>query len=180
MPLAASRVIRIATDADASACAAIYAPYVMDSAITFETEVPSVVEMAGRIDAANRSHCWVVLEEDGVVMGYAYAHEFAARAAYAWSCTVSVYIASGRRRSGGGRALYAYLFDHLAGRGYRRLFAGVALPNEPSLGLHQSFGFELVGTYRRVGWKLGEWRDVAWLQRDLGDGEPLDPPASTP
>lgn len=164
-------MIRDAVAADAAGCAAVYAPYVLETAISFESEPPSAAEMARRIAEAQRAHAWLVLEHDGDVVGYAYGGAFMTRAAYQWATTVTVYLASGRRRTGGGRALYEALFDRLAARGYRTALAGIALPNDASIGLHRALGFEEVGTYRRVGWKLGRWHDVAWYQRDLGDDE---------
>jgi L-amino acid N-acyltransferase YncA len=170
-------LVRDATPGDADRCAAIYAPYVLDTAISFETEPPSAAEMAQRIESAQRSHAWLVLENEGSVAGYAYGGPFMSRAAYQWSATVSVYLDAGHRRTGGGRALYEALFDRLAARGLRVLLAGVALPNEASAGLHLALGFEPVGTYRRVGWKHGRWHDVRWYQRTLvDDGSPPDPP----
>ncbi|CAA9214683.1 MAG: Acetyltransferase, GNAT family [uncultured Blastococcus sp.] len=163
-------VVRDAVAADARRCAAIYAPYVRDTAISFETEPPSAEEMAGRIVQAQRSHAWLVLERGGTVTGYAYGGPFMSRAAYRWSATVSVYLDGGRHRAGGGRALYTALFDRLAGQGIRTVLAGIALPNEASEGLHRALGFSPAGTYRRVGWKLGRWHDVAWYQRDLVTG----------
>jgi L-amino acid N-acyltransferase YncA len=160
-------MIRDAVAADAERCAAIYAPYVRETAISFESEPPAAEEMARRIAEAQRAHAWLVLETDGEVIGYAYGGPFMARAAYQWATTVSVYLEQGRRRTGGGRALYEALFDRLAARGHRSALAGIALPNDASIGLHQALGFEPVGTYRRVGWKLGRWHDVAWYQRDL-------------
>ena len=153
----------------AARCADIYAPYVRDTAISFEAEPPTAEEMAARITEAQRRHAWLVLEDDGVVTGYAYGGPFMARAAYQWSATVSVYLEPGRRRTGAGRALYTALFDRLAERGVRTVLAGIALPNEASAGLHRAVGFEPAGTYRRVGWKHGRWHDVAWYQRDLTD-----------
>ncbi|WP_346621024.1 N-acetyltransferase family protein [Blastococcus montanus] len=167
-------VVRDATVDDAAACAAIYAPYVTDTAITFETEPPTVEQMAGRITAALRAHAWLVLEDDGRVVGYAYGGPYKERAAYRWSCEVSVYLEAGRRRGGGGRALYGALFERLAARGYRTVVTGMTLPNEPSEGLHRALGFEPIGTYRRIGWKHGQWRDVAWAQRTISTGD--DPP----
>jgi L-amino acid N-acyltransferase YncA len=164
-------VIRDAVPGDAGACAAVYAPYVRDTAISFETDPPTAEQMAGRIADAQRGHAWLVLEVDGAVVGYAYGGPFMARAAYAWAAAVSVYLARGRRRTGGGRALYEALFDRLAARGHRVLLAGIALPNEASEGLHRALGFEPVGTYRRVGWKHGRWHDVAWYQRPLVDDD---------
>lgn len=160
-------VVRDALPADAARCAEIYAPYVRDTAISFEDHPPDAAELARRIAAAQHEHAWLVLEDAGGVTGYAYAGPFMSRAAYRWSATVSVYLDGARRRSGGGRALYAALFDRLAGQGIRTVLAGVALPNEASEGLHRALGFELAGAYRRVGWKLGRWHDVAWYQKDL-------------
>jgi L-amino acid N-acyltransferase YncA len=167
--------IRDATEQDAEACAAIYAPYVTDTAVTFEYEPPTTAEMARRIAAAQQLHAWLVLEDDGRVVGYAYAGPYKERAAYRWSAEVSVYLEQGHGRRGGGRALYEALFDRLAARGYRTVVAGMTLPNDASEGLHRAMGFEPVGTWRRIGWKHGRWRDVAWAQRVIGDGG--DPPA---
>ncbi|MCF6744226.1 N-acetyltransferase [Blastococcus sp. KM273128] len=174
---AAAPTIRDATPADAAACAAIYAPYVTGTAITFEAEAPTPEQMAGRMAAASRTHAWLVLEDDGAVVGYAYAGPYKERAAYRWSCEVSVYLAQGRGRRGGGRALYTALFERLAARGYRTAVAGMTLPNEPSEALHAAMGFEPIGTYRRIGWKHGRWRDVLWAQRPLGryDDDPVEP-----
>jgi phosphinothricin acetyltransferase len=165
--------VRDANEDDADACAAIYAPYVTDTAITFEYEPPSAAEMARRIAAAQRAHAWLVLEDDGRVVGYAYGGPYKERAAYRWSSEVSVYLETGRRRSGSGRLLYAALFERLAERGFHTLVAGITLPNDASEGLHRAMGFEPIGIFRRVGWKHGRWRDVAWAQRSLGmDDEP--------
>jgi len=167
--------VRDATPDDAAACAAIYAPYVTDTAITFETEPPRATEMERRIAVARAHHAWVVLEEHGRVRGYAYAGPFKGRPAYRWACEVSAYVEMGRRRSGAGRQLYTALFERLTARGFRTAVAGMTLPNDASAGLHRAMGFEPVGTYRRIGYKLGTWHDVAWSQRALAFGE--DPPA---
>ncbi len=164
--------VRHATERDGAACAAIYAPYVTDTAISFETAPPAADEMSRRIAAA---YAWLVLQDAGRVVGYAYAGPFAPRPAYRWACEVSVYLELDRRRSGGGRALYDVLLPHLAGRGFRVAVAGMTLPNEASAGLHRALGFEPVGTYRRIGYKFGTWHDVAWTQRVLADGD--EPPA---
>jgi phosphinothricin acetyltransferase len=171
------RGIRLGTIDDAAACAAIYAAYVTDTAITFETEPPSVEEMAARIEKSNRAHAWLVLEIDGVVVGYAYGREYHPRAAYGWSCESSVYLELGRRRTGAGRALYTALLPLLAQRGYRRVIAGITQPNDASNGLHRAFGFTDVGTMHKVGWKDARWHDVMWLQLDL---TPDEDPAAAP
>ncbi|HEY2060766.1 MAG TPA: GNAT family N-acetyltransferase [Amycolatopsis sp.] len=160
-------LIRDASASDAEACAAIYAPYVTDTAITFELEPPTVEEMTDRITKAVKTHAWLVIEDEGRVVGYAYGGPYKERAAYRFSCEVSVYLELGRRRTGSGRALYEALFARLVERGFRTAVAGMTLPNDASAGLHRALGFEPVGTYRRIGWKHGAWRDVAWTQRDL-------------
>ncbi len=104
---------------------------------------------------------------EGQVTGYAYGGPFRAREAYRFSCEVSVYLEPGRRRTGGGRALYEALLSRLAARGFATASAGMTLPNEASTGLHQAMGFRPVGTFQRVGWKHGAWHDVAWVQRSL-------------
>ena len=171
---AANLPVRDAVKDDAAACAAIYAPYVTDTAISFETDPPPPAEMADRIASAGRTHAWVVLEDEGRIVGYAYGAPFASRAAYRWSCQVSVYLERNRRRTGGGRALYEALFARLAKRGYRTAVAGMTLPNEASVGLHRALGFQPVGIYRGIGWKQGSWHDVAWVQRSLATSR--DPP----
>ncbi len=168
-------IVRDASERDAAACAAIYAPYVTGTAITFESDPPSPADMAVRIGAALRTHAWVVLEHEGRVVGYAYGGPFKSRAAYLWACEVSVYVEPGRRRTGSGRSLYEALLRRLASRGFRVAVAGMTLPNDASVALHRALGFEPVGTYRRIGFKHGRWHDVAWTQRTLADGQ--DPPA---
>ena len=170
-------LVRSGSERDAEACAAIYAPYVTGTAISFETVPPAPAEMAERIATASRTHAWLVLEDAGRVVGYAYGGRFAPRAAYRWACEVSVYLELGRRRTGGGRMLYEALLVRLAERGYRMAIAGMTLPNDASEGLHRAMGFEPVGTYRRIGFKDGAWHDVAWTQRVLiaGDEPPAEP-----
>jgi L-amino acid N-acyltransferase YncA len=150
---------------------------VNDTPVTFELEAPGEREMAARIAKSSQSHAWLVLEEGGRVVGYAYGGTFNARPAYRWSCEVSVYMEPGRRRSGGGRLLYEALLERLRERGYRVAVAGMTLPNDASVELHRAMGFEPVGTYRGIGHKLGAWHDVAWMQCALAstDGPPAEP-----
>jgi L-amino acid N-acyltransferase YncA len=122
--------------------------------------------MARRIAEYGTSHAWLVAELDGSVAGYAYGSPHRARAAYASSCDVAVYVDPARSRQGIGRALYAELLVEL-GEKYHAAFAGIALPNDASVGLHEAMGFTPVGIYREVGWKMGGWRDVGWWQRLL-------------
>jgi phosphinothricin acetyltransferase len=160
---------------DAVGCAAIYAPYVTDTVISFEDVAPDADQLAERIRDAQRTHLWLVAERDDEILGYAYAHSFAMRAAYRWSCETSIYLAGAARGQGLGRALYASLLDRLVALGYRTAFAGITQPNEASNGLHRALGFEPCGLYRHVGYKHDAWRDVAWFQRPLGAG-PTAPP----
>lgn len=160
-------MIRPATAGDAAACAAIYAPFVRDTWVSFETELPDAAEMTRRISANSASHGWVVADVGGTIAGYAYGSAHRTRAAYASSCDVAIYVDPAYGRRGIGRALYAQLLPILAERGFHAAFAGIAQPNEGSVALHQAMGFEPVGIYREVGWKLGDWRDVSWWQRLL-------------
>ncbi|WP_373877366.1 GNAT family N-acetyltransferase [Mycobacterium kiyosense] len=161
--------------ADAAACVEVYRPYVLDTVISFETDVPTVETMAARIEAALARYEWLVLEIDGTVAGYAYASQFHSRDAYRWAVETSVYLAQHRARAGGGRMLYTELLGRLAARGFRRAFACIAHPHPASYAFHEAFGFEPVGHFRRVGWKHGAWHDVQWWQRDLLADE-TDPP----
>lgn len=160
---------------DAAACAAIYAPHVEDSPVSFEERAPDAGEMAARIERYGTSHAWLVAEREGQVLGYAYATAFNERPAYRWSTYVSVYIGEAARGEGIGRALYEALFDRLRERGFRMACAGITLPNEASCGLHKSLGFEPVGVNREIGWKQGAWHDVGWYQLELSS-----PPAGPP
>ncbi len=159
---------------DAAACAAIYGPYVSDTVVSFEARPPTVEEMSSRIGGA---YAWLVVERDGVTLGYAYASPHRERAAYRWAADVAVYIDADHHRSGVGRALYTRLFERLRAIGLWTLCAGITQPNDASSGLHRAMGFVPVGTYRRIGWKAGAWHDVQWWQLDLRPGEP-GPPGS--
>ena len=161
--------VRDARMEDAAAIAAIYAPFVERTTVSFEELAPSAEEMAGRIESIRATHPWLVAERDGSVAGFAYACPHRARAAYRFSADVSVYVGEGARGRGVGRTLYARLLGRLALQGCHRAYAGIALPNEASVSLHRAMGFEHLGTYREVGFKLGRWHDVAWWERGLDD-----------
>jgi phosphinothricin acetyltransferase len=169
------RTIRLATTADAAPIAAIYAPFCTSSAITFEVAPLSDEAIAGRMRGLSDRFPWLVMEIDGTVAGYAYAAPHHERAAYRWAVNVSVYIHEQQRRSGVGRALYSALFDVLRLQGYIHAIAGITLPNDPSVKLHESLGFKLVGVYPQGGFKLGAWRDVGWWQLPLFDPLPAAP-----
>jgi L-amino acid N-acyltransferase YncA len=157
-------MIREATPDDAAACAAIYAPFVSDSIISFETVPPTEAEMGRRIRAA---HLWLVAEQEGEVCGYAYGSSHREREAYRWAADVAIYLPAAHQGRGLGRRLYAELFDGLRKRGICVVCAGVGLPNAASEGLHLAMGFTEVGVYRRIGFKSGRWLDVRWYQLDL-------------
>jgi phosphinothricin acetyltransferase len=166
-------------DWDAEACAAIYAPFVRDTPISLEEAAPTSAEMAARIERTSNRHPWLVAENAGHIIGYAYGSQHRERACYRWATDVAVYVAPQRQRHGAGRALYEALFGLLAQQGYRTACAGITLPNEASVGLHEACGFRPVGIYRRIGFKLGMWWDVGWWQRALApnadDGSPSEP-----
>jgi L-amino acid N-acyltransferase YncA len=152
---------------DAAACAAIYAPFVTDSPVSFEERAPDAAAFAQRIERIAAAHPYLVAEEGDGLVGYAYASPYRERAAYRWAADVAVYVAADSRRSGVGRALYETLLALLAGQGVHVACAGITLPNDASVGLHEALGFRPVGVYRRIGFKHGAWRDVGWWQLEL-------------
>ena len=166
--------IRPATEADAAALLAIYRPFVEASAISFETIVPTVEEFAARIRKALTGWQWLVAEEDEQSIAYAYGSSHRERAAYRWSTEVSAYVALNHHRQGIGRLLYTNLFADLVRKGYCNAYAGITLPNEASVALHRSVGFDYIGTFEAVGRKFGKWHDVAWYQRRLQDLPPSE------
>jgi L-amino acid N-acyltransferase YncA len=159
--------VRAATAQDAAACAAIYAPFVTDTWVSFELVPPDAKEMADRIAKYGTSHAWLVLEIDNGLAGYAYGSPHRSREAYQTSCDVAVYVDPKFSRRGVGRTLYDALLPALQAQGLHAAFAGIALPNPASVGLHEAVGFAPVGVYREIGWKMGGWRDVGWWQRLL-------------
>jgi phosphinothricin acetyltransferase len=166
--------IRLARLDDAEQVQAIYAPY-CHTPISFESGPPAVEEMRGRLAKVQGLYPWLLCEESGEVLGYAYATQHRERAAYRWSVDTSVYVSQARQRRGVGRALYTSLLAVLPLQGYVNAYAGVTLPNPASVGLHQALGFRPVGVYERVGFKCGAWHDVAWFQRSL-HSLPAEPP----
>ncbi len=163
--------IRTAGPADAPAVADIYAPIVRETAISFESEPPSADEMVRRMDQTLRTHPWLVAVEDDAVLGYAYASQFRARAAYRWTCEVSAYVDATARKGGIGRALYERLLAILRRQNFHSALAIITLPNAASIGFHESFGFEPAGVLREVGYKFGAWHDVGSLRLVLSDPE---------
>ncbi len=163
---------------DAAACAAIYRPYVASSVISLENVAPTDDEFAQRMARISERYPYLVAEDDGQVIAFAYGSLHRERAAYRWACESSVYVDETQRRRGVGRALYTALFDLLRRQGLQIVCAGITLPNEASVAIHESFGFQLVGIYRRIGWKAGRWHDVGWWELDLvppGDDAPPEP-----
>ena len=172
-----SRRLRVARAEDAEGILAIYAPIVRETTISFEVEPPTVEEMKGRIEKTMASLPWLVWESEGGILGYAYASRHRERAAYQWSVDVSVYVATESRGRGIGRRLYTPLLGILEDLGYYTALAGIALPNAASVGLHEAMGFQPIGIYRNIGYKLGAWHDVGWWQRELRayDANPKPP-----
>jgi phosphinothricin acetyltransferase len=167
--------IRLATAQDAAAIAAIYAPYVTGSAISFETEPPSVAEMAARIDAGGALYPWfVACDGDGKVLGHASAGAFRSRRAYRFSVETSVYLDPEACGRGIGERLYRHLLATLEAQGFTQAIGAITLPNPASVALHEKLGFRQSGVYQDVGFKLGQWRSVGLWQR------PLAPLAAAP
>ncbi len=164
--------LRQADEQDAAAIAAIYAPFVRDTAISFETEVPSEADMAARIREGGSLYPWIVAEgeaDGGALLGFACASRFRPRAAYRFAVETTVYVDPSAQRRGAGEALYHLLIDTLTDQGFSQAIGAIALPNDASVRLHEKLGFERAGIYRKVGWKLGAWHDVGLWQRPLAE-----------
>jgi phosphinothricin acetyltransferase len=174
------KTIRLAQPSDAREVVDIYGPIVASSAISFETDVPTAGEMERRIAEVLTFAPWLVCAEEGRVAGYAYASRHRERAAYRWSVDVAIYVRDLRRRAGVGRALYGSLLALLRLQGFYAAHAGITLPNEASVRLHESFGFRPVGVYPCVGFKCGTWHDVGWWQLPLRERSGAPAPPLTP
>jgi L-amino acid N-acyltransferase YncA len=158
--------IRAAEPRDAAAVAAIYNHYVEQTIVTFEEEPVSSVEMARRIEEVrDDSLPWLVAEQDGHIVGYASSRKWKSRSAYRFAVEVTVYVAPESARSGIGSSLYGGLFPMLQARGIHAVIAGIALPNEASVALHEKFGMRKVAHFPQVGFKFGRWIDVGYWQR---------------
>jgi len=160
-------MIRLAAPDDAPGVQAIYALVVRETAISFELEPPTIEEIRKRMVKTLERLPWLICEQDGDILGYVYASEHRSRPAYQWSVDVSVYVHENARRLGVGQALYRSLFSLLTLQGFYQTYAGITLPHQASVGLHESLGFQPVGVYRAVGYKLGAWHDVGWWQLTL-------------
>lgn len=159
--------IRLASNADAEELLAIYAPYVRDTAISFECEVVSPAVFAQRIERICREYPYLVCIADDQIVGYAYARRQMARAAYEWNAELSVYLAPAFTGRGIGRALYGALMALLRLQQVHTVYGGVTLPNPASERLHLSLGFRRLGVYHRTGYKCGKWHDVAWFEKQI-------------
>ena len=169
-------MIRLALERDAEQVAGIYAPVVRNTPISFEVEPPTAAEMARRMAEALPSFPWLVVDNAGDILGYVYAGPHRARAAYRWVVDTTVYVHPRVHRAGVGRALYTSLLQILALQGFYTAYAGITLPNPGSVGLHEAVGFEPLGVYRGVGYKLGAWHDVGWWQRTISPRPPQPAP----
>lgn len=176
-----STILRLAKPLDAQQILDIYTPNVLHTVISFELQPPTLEEMQRRISSTLPIYPWLVCEQDGKILGYVYASSYRPRAAYQWAVEVTAYVHTDARRKGVGRALYHSLFNILRHQGYIQAFAGIALPNAGSVGLHEAMGFQSIGVYRAVGYKLGAWHDVGWWQMTLQElVSPPTPPIALP
>lgn len=159
--------IRNAQVEDAANLVAIYAPYIEKTAITFETQVPTVEDFKNRIKKTMKKFPYLVAIEEGQIVGYAYASTYYARAAYDWTVELSVYVQKEARGKGVGTLLYTALEEELTARGFKNFLACIALPNPASIALHEKRGYEQVAHFKKVGYKFGTWHDIVWLQKSL-------------
>lgn len=167
--------IRRAEAGDAAALLEIYRPFITDTVVTFEYDVPTADEFAGRITDTLTDFPYLVCEGDGKLVGYAYAHHIRERAAYDWAVELSIYLAPEAQGRGVGTVLYQCLIDLLDMQNIRILYGCVTLPNEGSRRLHEKLGFVLTGVWHGSGWKFGRWHDVGWFEKRLGGDAPARP-----
>lgn len=167
--------IRLATTEDAGSILEVYRPYVLETAISFEADAPSLREMQKRISETLSHFPWLVYENKTSILGYAYAGPFKSRCAYSWSVESTVYVKQDSVGKGIGRRLYVELLDRLERQGAVNVIGGISLPNEASVGLHERLGFAQVAQFKDVGFKLGRWWDVGYWQRQLH--KPVEPAA---
>lgn len=160
-------VLRLVSVADGAACAAIYAPYVLDTVVSFELVPPDADEMAGRIARTTARYPWVVAEVDGIVRAYAYATRHRERPAYDWTAETTVYVDRAFARRGLGRATMTAVLEILRLQGAHLAVAGITPPNPGSVGLHAALGFERIGLFEAIGFKSGAWHGVEWFALEL-------------
>lgn len=161
-------LVRLATEADGAACAAIYGPFVEDTAISFELTPPTADELAARIARTTARTPWLVVEVDGVVRGYAYGTRHRDRPAYDWTVESAVYVDRAFAGRGIGKAAMAALLDVLRLQGFHLVVAGITQPNPASTGLHEALGFARIGQFEAIGWKQDRWHGVEWFGLELG------------
>jgi L-amino acid N-acyltransferase YncA len=160
-------MIRPAHNDDAAVIHTIYAPSVTDSATTFETALPSVATMRERISTRLQHYPWLVWDEDGEVLAYAYAGRFRDRAAYDWIAETSIYVHHQAQRRGIARRLYTTLLDVMRLQGINQAIGAITLPGTASVAMHEAMGFTATGVWRQCGYKLGQWWDVGMWQKEL-------------
>jgi L-amino acid N-acyltransferase YncA len=163
--------IRLATVADGAACAAVYAPYVTGTSISFELVAPDGAEMGGRIARTIERTPWLVVEEEGAVRAFAYAGRFRDRAAYDWTAETAVYVDDAWRGRGLGRAAMRAVLGILRLQGFHTVIAGVTPPNPGSVRLHHALGFTRIGLFDAVGWKQDRWHGVEFFALELSPGD---------
>jgi L-amino acid N-acyltransferase YncA len=161
--------IRLATQSDGAELLDIYAPFIRDTVITFEYEVPTVAQFTARIASIIKKYPWLVCEVNGRIAGYVYASQYHERAAFDWSVDASVYIHPNYHRKKIATALYSCLFELLKLQGFYNVYASITASNNQSIDFHTSFGFQSVGIYRKVGYKFEQWHDVEWLALTITD-----------
>lgn len=173
-------MIRFAAAKDAAELLEIYAPYVTGTTVSFEYEVPAVEEFRRRVEETSARYPYLVWEEDEALLGYAYAHPYAARPAYQWSAELTVYLRQGVSRRGLGSQLYGALMELLRLQGVRNVYGCVTAENTASVAFHHALGFREAGRFSQVGYKLGRWLDVLWLEKALASGGEPQPLVSFP
>lgn len=171
------KIIRLAEERDSQGILEIYAPFVKNTAISFEYEIPSSLEFKNRINSTLKNLPWLVYEIGNQIVGYAYASEHRKRSAYQWSVDLSIYVKPEFHRKGIAKALYGCLIDLLKAQGFYNAFAAITIPNIKSEGFHEALGFMPIGVYHNVGYKLERWHSTKWFELTIREHASSPKPA---
>ena len=167
--------VRLARIEDAKEILEIYSPYILNTNITFEYEIPSLEEFQQRMHKIMERYPYYVAVEDNKIIGYAYASTYKERKAYDWCCELSIYVNDQLHHRGVGKELYHALLMTLKQMNYQLVYACISYPNDKSVAFHQTFGFKKIAYFEKCGYKFNQWHDMIWMEKRIGDSEKVCP-----
>lgn len=159
--------LRLVTSQDSKEILAIYAPYIKETVITFEYDIPSLEEFTNRVVTISKNMPYIVATNNNEIIGYGYASLYRERRAYAWAVELSIYVDNTKKQRGVGTKIYDAILGLLKELGYCRVYSCVTYPNPPSIAFHTKYGFQEIGVFHKAGYKFGKWFDILWLELDI-------------